>query len=333
MVSVLWGTSSHLHDPGAGHPESKARVAQLRRSLTGAGLALHLCAREASRDELATVHDPAYVERVLALDGREADLDPETHLGRDSVKAARNAAGSALSLAEQVLVEQAGPIFGVVRPPGHHARAASTSGYCVFNNIALAAESLCRRGLRVCILDWDVHHGDGTEQIFLARPQVLFVSVHSDRLFPPHTGSAAVVGEGEGRGANVNIPLPAGAGLAAYAFATRSVILPVVRRFGPDVVLASLGFDACEGDPQGNLRLLPEDFEFIGAATAEAADGSARGRLGLLLEGGYNPDTIGPCALAALRGLDRRSEGWSPGPPSTAERASVATAARIHGLD
>lgn len=184
MVSVLWGTSSHLHDPGAGHPEAKARVEQLRRSLTGTGLALHVCDREATRDELATVHDPAYVERVLAFDGQEADLDPETHLGRDSVKAARNAAGTALSLAEQLLVEQSRPIFAVVRPPGHHARVASTSGYCVFNNVALAAASLCRRGLRVCILDWDVHHGDGTEEIFLASPQVLYVSIHADRLFP-----------------------------------------------------------------------------------------------------------------------------------------------------
>jgi acetoin utilization deacetylase AcuC-like enzyme len=120
--------------------------------------------------------------------------------------------------------------------------------------------------------------------------------------------------------------------LAAYALATRTVIFPAVRRFAPDVVLASLGFDACEGDPQGNLRLQPEDFAFIGAASKEAAAGSAHGRLGLLLEGGYNTATLGPCALAALRGLDRNTEAWSLAPPSPSERASIETTARIHGL-
>jgi acetoin utilization deacetylase AcuC-like enzyme len=321
-----------LHDPGAGHPEAKARVEQLRCSLTGAGYALQPCSREATRDELTTVHQVAYVDRVLALDGQEADLDPETHLGRDSVKAARNAAGTALSLADQLRAQDDQQILAVVRPPGHHAHAASTSGYCVFNNVALAAEQLRRQGQRVCILDWDVHHGDGTEQIFLAEPLVLFVSIHSDHLFPLKTGSATVMGEGAGRGATVNIPLPAGSGLSAYALATRAVILPVVKRFSPDVVLASLGFDACEGDPQGNLRLHPEDFAFIGAATMEAAAGSARRRAGLLLEGGYNVKTIGPCALAALSGLERKTDEWSPGPPSPSERASIENAARIHGL-
>lgn len=331
MVSVLWGTSSHLHDPGAGHPEVKARVEQLHHSLTGAGFPLQPCSREATRDELTTVHQAAYVDRVLALDGQEADLDHETHLGCDSVKAARNAAGTALTLADQLLAQE-GPIFAVVRPPGHHAQAARTSGYCVFNNIALAAEQLRRQGQRVCILDWDVHHGDGTEQIFLAQPEVLFVSIHSNLLFPLKTGRATVIGEGAGRGANVNIPVPAGSGLAAYALATRTVILPVVKRFAPDVVLASLGFDACEGDPQGNLRLHPEDFAFIGAATMEAAAGTARGRLGLLLEGGYNPKTIGPCALSALQGLGRKTHEWSPGPPSESERTFIENAVRIHGL-
>jgi acetoin utilization deacetylase AcuC-like enzyme len=331
MVSVLWGRDAPLHDPGAGHPESKARVEQLHRSLTGAGFPLRSCAREATREELATVHDLSYVDRVLALDGQEADLDPETHLGRDSVRAARNAAGTALTLADEILA-QGDRLFAVVRPPGHHAHAGKTSGYCVFNNVALAAEHLRRRGLRVCILDWDVHHGDGTEQIFLAQPEVLFVSVHSDHLFPPNTGSVTVMGEGAGRGANVNIPLPAGAALPAYALAIQAVILPLVRRFAPDVVLVSLGFDACRGDPQGNLLLRPKDFEFIGAATMEAAAGSARGRLGLLLEGGYNTSTIGPCALAALAGLDRKTDEWSPDPPSASERTSIESAARIHGL-
>jgi acetoin utilization deacetylase AcuC-like enzyme len=223
-------------------------------------------------------------------------------------------------------------IFAVVRPPGHHAELSSTSGYCVFNNVALAAEQLRRQGLRICILDWDVHHGNGTESIFLSRPDVLFISIHSSRLFPQNSGDATTVGDGEGRGATVNVPLPAGATLAAYALATKAVILPAVRRFRPDVVLVSLGFDARAADPQGNMHLRTKDFEFIGAATSAAGAGSAQGRIGMLLEGGYNVEAIGPCALAVLRGLGKKLDDWSTDQPTADERSSIEAAARIHGF-
>jgi acetoin utilization deacetylase AcuC-like enzyme len=332
MLSILLGAHAQLHDPGNAHPESKARTEQLTRSLTSAGYDMRPCSREATREELTLVHVPSYVDYVLGLRGMHADLDPETHLGPDSVKAALNAAGTALELADGLLGQHDRQIFAVVRPPGHHAGSASTSGYCVFNNVAVAAERLRREGLRVCILDWDVHHGNGTEEIFLSRPDVLFVSVHSDRLFPEDTGDATTIGEGGGRGATVNVPLPAGASLAAYVFATKCVILPIVQRFRPDVVLASLGLDARQGDPEGDFCLQAEDFQFIGAATTTAAAGSAFGRVGIVLEGGYNIELIGPCAVAALAGLGRCLDDWSPGPPTEAERMSVEAAARIHAL-
>jgi acetoin utilization deacetylase AcuC-like enzyme len=333
MLSILVGVSAHLHDPGVGHPEARARVERLTTCLADAGYELLQCSREATRGELVTVHAPAYVDCVLALNGLVAELDPETHLGHDSVKSALNAAGTALALADELVGQQDRQIFAVVRPPGHHAEPSSTSGYCVFNNVALAAERLCRHGLRVCILDWDVHHGNGTERIFLARPDVLFVSIHSNRLFPQDRGDVTMVGEGEGLGTTVNIPLPAGATLAAYALATKTVILPAVRRFRPDVVLVSLGFDAREGDPQGNMRLCSEDFEFIGAAIGAAGGGAAQGRIGMLLEGGYNVDAIGPCALAVLRGLAKKLDDWRPGSPTADERSSIKAAARIHGFE
>ena len=332
MLSILLGASAHLHDPGVGHPESRARVERLSKCFADTSYALQPCSREATRDDLVTVHAPIYIDRVFALSGMVAELDPETHLGRDSVKAAQNAAGTALALADELVGQQDRQIFAVVRPPGHHAESSSTSGYCVFNNVALAAERLRRRGLRVCILDWDVHHGNGTEQIFLAQPDVLFISIHSNRLFPQNSGDATTLGEGKGHGATVNIPLPAGATLAAYALATKVVILPAVRRFQPDVVLVSMGFDAREGDPQGNMRLRTEDFEFIGAAITAAGAGSAQGRIGMLLEGGYNVDAIGPCALAVLRGLAKKLDDWCPGQPTADERSSIEAAARIHGL-
>ena len=202
----------------------------------------------------------------------------------------------------------------------------------MFNNVALAAERLSRKGLRVCILDWDVHHGNGTEDIFLARPEVLFISIHANHLFPLDTGDAETIGEGEGRHATVNIPLPAGAGLSAYALATTSVILPAVRRYRPDVVLASLGFDARAGDPQGNMRLDTEDFEYIGAATACAAAESGRHRLGIVLEGGYNPAVLGACVLSALSGLRKPLDHFAPGKPTPEERAAVEACVRIHGF-
>jgi acetoin utilization deacetylase AcuC-like enzyme len=332
MLSILLGASAHLHDPGVGHPEAAARVERLSKCLAGAGYALQPCRREATRDELGTIHDPAYVDRVLALSGKVAALDAETRLGRYSVKAALNAAGTALALADEVVGQPDRQIFAVVRPPGHHAESSSTSGYCVFNNVALAAERLRRQGLRICILDWDVHHGNGTERIFLARPDVLFVSIHSNRLFPQDCGDVITVGDGEGRGATVNVPLPAGATLAAYALATKRVILPAVKRFRPEVVLVSMGFDAREGDPQGNMCLRSDDFEFIGAAITAAGAGSAEGRIGMFLEGGYNVDAIGPCALAVLRGLAKKLDDWCPGQPTEDERLSIEAAALVHGF-
>ena len=329
MLSIIVGTSANLHDSGVGHPDAPARVERLSKCLREAGYALNLCDREAARDDLVTVHSPEYVDRVIALSGRVANLDPETRLGPYSVKAALNAAGTALAVADEIAGREDRQIFAAVRPPGHHAEPSSTSGYCVFNNVALAAERLRRQGLRICILDWDVHHGNGTERIFLARPDVLFVSIHSNRLFPQDSGDATTVGEGEGWGTTVNVPLPAGATLAAYAHATKTVILPVVRRFRPDVVLVSLGFDGREGDPQGNMRLRTEDFEFIGAAITAAGEGSAQGRIGMLLEGGYNVDAIGPCALAVLRGLAKKLDDWSPDQPTEEERSQIEATARI----
>lgn len=332
MLRVLLGASAHLHDTGAAHPESRARVEQVVRSLDGAGYAVERCTREATRADLLTIHAPAYVDHILSLRGQVVALDPETHLGHESVQAALNAAGTALELADALAAGRDSRIFAVVRPPGHHAARASTSGYCLFNNVALAAERLCRQGLRVCILDWDIHHGNGTEDIFFTRPDVLFISVHSNHLFPLGTGNADTVGEGEGRHTTVNIPLPAGAKLAAYAHATTSVILPVVRRYRPDVVLASMGFDARVGDPQGNFRLETEDFGYLGAVITAAAAECTGHRIGIVLEGGYNPPVLGACVLSALAGLDLPLDRWSPGEPTPQERAAVETCARIHGL-
>jgi acetoin utilization deacetylase AcuC-like enzyme len=333
MLSILLGANAHLHEPGGGHPDSFQRLPRIASSLGEAGYVVLRCGREATRDELVTVHEPSYVDRVLGMSGGRGALDSETLLGPDSVKAALNAAGAALDMSDTLLVGDNRQVFALVRPPGHHARSSSGAGYCVFNNVALAAERLRRVNLRVCILDWDVHHGDGTEEIFSANSEVLFISIHSDRLFPESTGDAAMVGRSGGRGYTVNIPLPAGSTVAAYAFAAERVIIPAVRRFCPDVVLASVGFDAHERDSQGNMLLKTGDFAYVGATIKGAAMGSARGRIGMVLEGGYDVEVIGPCAVELLRGLEGKSVATPMQDITEEERARVEEVAKIHGLE
>jgi acetoin utilization deacetylase AcuC-like enzyme len=333
MLSILLGVSDNLHEPGRGHPDSPERLTRLVGSLSAAGYEISRCSREATRDELITIHEPTYVDRVLGLDGIGGALDQETLLGPSSVKAALNAAGTALEMSDDLLGGNDRQSFALVRPPGHHARPGGGAGYCVFNNVALAAERLRRKGLRVCILDWDVHHGDGTEDAFSANSDVLFVSIHSDGLFPEDTGRAADVGRAAGRGCTVNIPLPAGSTLAAYALATDRVILPAVRRFGPDVVLSSVGFDAHERDPQGNMLLKTGDFAYVGSAIRMAATGSASGRIGMVLEGGYDVEMIGQCAVELLRGLEGKSVESPAQDLTEEERSRIEEVAKIHGLE
>jgi acetoin utilization deacetylase AcuC-like enzyme len=297
------------HDPGRGHPERADRLRVLLDHLGDARGLAHLSARLALEDEIALVHPPAHVERVAATAGRpHVAFDPDTAASAGSWDAARLAAGSLLVVCEAILAGELANGFALVRPPGHHAERERAMGFCFFNNVAIAAAWLRRHGVgRIAIIDWDLHHGNGTQHLFEADPDVLYVSTHQ---FPyyPGTGAAEEVGRGAGAGRTVNLPLPAGFGDAEYGRAFTEIVTPIVRQFRPEFVLVSAGFDCDHRDPLGGMEVTPAGFSAMAHACVDVAAECAGGRIAAVLEGG---DDLGAIVegvdttLAAMRGEPR----------------------------
>jgi acetoin utilization deacetylase AcuC-like enzyme len=289
------------HDAGAGHPERPERLDAIRLGLLDADLEGRLesiAPRDASREELERVHTAAHVDAVAATAGRTVRFDADTQAGPRSYAAALLAAGAACDAVDRVLDGALDRAFCVVRPPGHHAEAARAMGFCLFNNVAVAAAQALARGLtRVLILDFDVHHGNGTQEIFAADRRVLYVSSHAWPFYPG-TGALQEVGEGEGRGFTVNLPMPMGCGDGEYAHLYREVVVPIGRAFDPELVLVSAGFDAHAGDPLAGMRVTAPGYAELAAACLETASGAAAGRAVFVLEGGYDLDGLGGAAAA-----------------------------------
>jgi acetoin utilization deacetylase AcuC-like enzyme len=281
------------HDPGRGHPERPDRLRVLVDRWRDARDFTHVGARPATLEELARVHDPRLVESVAATAGRpRVVFDADTSASAQSYEAARLAAGGLVELCDAVRTGAAANGFALVRPPGHHAERARVMGFCFFNNVAVAAAALRARGVeRVCIVDWDLHHGNGTQHLFEDDPAVLYVSTHQYPFYPG-TGAATEVGRGAGEGRTVNLPFPAGFGDAEFARAFDEIILPIARQFAPDFVLVSAGFD-CDGrDPLGGLDVTPAGIGMMARACRRLADETAAGRIVAVLEGGYDLDAI-----------------------------------------
>jgi acetoin utilization deacetylase AcuC-like enzyme len=294
------------HDPGPGHPERPDRLRALRDHLAAGQELVRLGARAAAEDELALVHAPAYVERIAATAGRSrVMLDPDTSTSPASWEAARLAAGSLLVVSEAVLAGQVENGFALVRPPGHHAERERAMGFCLFDNVAIAAAWLRQRGLeRIAIVDWDLHHGNGTQHLFEADPHVLYVSTHQYPFYPG-TGAVHEVGQGAGAGTTLNLPFPAGFGDAEYVLAFDEVVVPVLRQFRPEFVLLSAGFDTDYRDPLGGMSVTPAGFAAMASACVTLANEVAGGRIAAVLEGGYDLDAIVEgvdATLAAMRG-------------------------------
>ncbi len=305
------------HDPGPGHPERADRLRVLLDHLEDARGLVTLGARPAREEELALVHPADHVARVAATAGRpRVAFDPDTTTSPGSWEAARLAAGSLLVLCEAVLAGEVRNGFALVRPPGHHAERERAMGFCLFNNVAVAAAWLRTRGMRrVAILDWDLHHGNGTQHLFEADPDVLYVSTHQYPFYPG-TGAAEEVGRGAGAGRTVNLPFPAGFGDAEYARAFGEVVVPIVRQFAPDFVLLSAGFDCDHRDPLGGMEVTPAGFAAMARACVGLAEECAGGRVAAVLEGGYDLGAIVEgvdATLAAMRDDDSRI------PPATGE--------------
>ena len=297
------------HDPGPDHPEQPARYDAVVNGLERAGLLaklLRLDARSATDDELALVHTRDYIALVEAeVTGRRKQLSTgDTDIGPFSAEAARLATGCVLSAVDVIFSGAVENAFCAVRPPGHHASAARGMGFCLFNNIAVAARYAQRRhGIeRVLIADWDVHHGNGTQDIFYEDGSVLFFSTHQAPWYPG-TGAAFERGEGVGAGKTINCPFAAGSGAAEIVGAFRDLLVPAAEAFRPDLVLISAGFDSRRNDPLGQFLLSDEDFGDLTGIVMEIAARHAKGRVVSVLEGGYSLDGLANATAAHVARL------------------------------
>jgi acetoin utilization deacetylase AcuC-like enzyme len=300
------------HDPGDVHPERPQRLTVILHALRQAGLLERLVPipfRQAKAEEIATVHDPAYVDlvRMACDEGFTRIGSGDTGLCARSYDVAALAVGGAIAACDAVMAGAVRRAFCAVRPPGHHAEADRALGFCLFNNVAVAAEHLVRnhRLKRVAIVDFDAHHGNGTQQIFQSRPDVLYISIHErpGSLPFPGTGEETEVGSGPGEGYTLNVPLSRGAGEAEYRAALDGRVLPRLHQYRPEFLLVSAGFDALSADTISHLRLEPESYGWLTQLLVEAADRHADGRLVSMLEGGYAVDHLGQAAVSHLLAL------------------------------
>ncbi len=297
------------HDPPGGHPESPARHAAVLAGIRASGSPIaERDAREATAAELERVHPARYLEALeqAAVPGRW--LDPDTWIGPGSLRAARLAAGAGVEAVSEVLAGRAGTAFCALRPPGHHASAIRPMGFCLTNTVAVAAEAARAGGAaRVCILDWDVHHGNGTQDVFEEDADVLTISLHQGALWP-FTGREDERGSGAGTGAVRNITFPHGTGPARYLARFEGEALPALEAHRPDLVLVSCGFDAHRDDPLGGLALEDETYGTLMRTTLDACERAGAAGPVVLLEGGYDRGALERSAgvvVRALAGLDR----------------------------
>ncbi|MBS2019105.1 MAG: histone deacetylase [Deltaproteobacteria bacterium] len=292
------------HRSNGYHPERPERLEAARAAIERSELSFApIAPRAVTDEELFRVHGEAFVAWLRTMRGESGFVDADTYVGPSSVDVAELAAGGTVALVDALLD---GPVkrgVALVRPPGHHARPDHAMGFCLLNNVAIAAAHARARGLsRVAIVDWDVHHGNGTQDAFYGDPSVLYVSTHQ---FPFYPGTGAVLerGEGDGTGYTVNVPLTAGGGDGVYRAAFERVILPVLEEYRPELVLVSAGFDASARDPLAEMTLSADAFGWMARALRGIADASAQGRIALVLEGGYDLVALEAGLLAATKGI------------------------------
>jgi len=294
------------HGEGFYHPESPERLEAIYAMLDGPdmkGRFVPLPARHADHDEIALVHDRTYIDFIASTAKMNYySLDPDTQTTPESYDTAKLAVGGLLNALDAVMAAEVDNAMALVRPPGHHASRHRAAGFCIFNNIAIAARyALSRHGLkRILIVDWDLHHGDGTQEIFYGDNKVLYFSVHQYPAYPG-TGGVRELGSGEGKGYTINVPLKARSDDAVYVRAFTGLLKPVALSFRPELILLSAGFDSYHMDPLGDMRVTEDGYAAMTRILLDIADASCRGRLVGVLEGGYHKGGVTSSVRAVLR--------------------------------
>ena len=304
-TAIVWSKDYELHDTG-GHPEGTDRATEIVTHLQALelwGSLVVVPPRPATREDLLLVHSESLVDRVRRIaESGGGGIDHETPVSARSYEVALLAVGGVLTALEQW--EQGRAPFALVRPPGHHATPDRAMGFCLFNNVAIAAryaQGKHRLG-RVLVVDWDVHHGNGTQAAFYDDPTVLYFSVHRDRFYPG-SGKESESGEGKGLSYTINVPLPAGSGDAVYRQAFTETLVPAALAFRPDLILVSAGFDAHQDDPLGGMKLTADGYAALTRIVKDLAARCCAGRLVAVLEGGYGLEGLADSVEAQVRVL------------------------------
>jgi len=329
------------HDTGQ-HVEVAARLEAIISYLEKTGLTSQLTLIEpcpATVEEIALVHQQGYIKEIEETAAKGGGwLDPDTVMSPESYKAALYAVGGVIRAVEAVMAGEVANAFALVRPPGHHATAGQAMGFCLFNNIAIAARYALEEYKleRILIIDFDVHHGNGTQGSFYDNPRVMYISTH-EYPFYPGTGDINETGSGEGRGANLNIPLPAGCGDSEYLEVFEQIIAPAARRFNPQLILVSTGYDGHWADPLAMMNLSVGGFAKMAGIIKGLAEELCGGRLALTLEGGYNLEALAGSVKATFDVLlGNASDDISGAPPRRSEppdiESLIGEIKKIHGL-
>lgn len=324
---LMWhdtGPSADMMPPGkfvepGRHLESPGSKRRLHSLMQVSGLARHLVPlmpQPVSLEDLLRVHTQRHVDNIKSLsEGGSSFAGPQAPIGFNSFEIALLSAGATYTAMRAVLTGRVDNAYALARPPGHHAEPDTAMGNCLFSNIGVSIRRLQAEGLvrRVAVVDWDVHHGNGTETIFYSDPSVLTISLHQNNLYPTGRGAITANGEGAGQGYNINVPLPAGSGTGAYEAAFDRVVIPAVRAFSPDLVVVASGFDASGFDPLGRMMLNSECFRRLAGRMVALAAETCQGRLVMSHEGGYSEGYVPFCGHAVIETLaNQRTEVVDP---------------------